>query len=45
LFAGVGTSADLEFINHSDLDITAIDYSPDMLGKAKKSLRIPRLNF
>jgi len=45
LFVGVGTGADLELINHSDLEITAIDYSPDMLGKAKKSSRIPRLNF
>ena len=35
LFVGVGTGADLELINYSDLDITAIDYSPDMLGKAK----------
>lgn len=35
LFVGVGTGADLELINHNDLRITAIDYSPDMLGKAR----------
>ncbi|MBO0589535.1 class I SAM-dependent methyltransferase [Sporosarcina sp. E16_8] len=34
LFVGVGTGADLELVNYSGLDITAIDYSPDMLGKA-----------
>ena len=36
LFVGVGTGADLELINHYDLDITAIDFSPDMLRKARK---------
>ncbi|WP_456274588.1 class I SAM-dependent methyltransferase [Bacillus sp. AK031] len=36
LFAGVGTGADLEWIDHTSLRITAIDYSPDMLQKAKK---------
>lgn len=35
LFVGVGTGADLELVNHADLDITAIDFSPDMLGRAK----------
>ena len=45
LFVGVGTGADLELINYSDLDITAIDFSPDMLRKEEQSLRIPRLSF
>lgn len=35
LFVGIGTGADLELINHAELDITAIDFSPDMLKKAK----------
>lgn len=35
LFVGVGTGADLELINYSDLDIVAIDYSPEMLENAK----------
>ena len=45
LFVGVGTGADLELINHTDLDITAIDYSPDMLGKAKKKFENSTINF
>lgn len=36
LFVGVGTGADLELISHSDLDITSIDYSTDMLRIEKK---------
>lgn len=35
LFVGIGTGADLEQINYRELDITAIDYSNEMLGKAK----------
>ena len=35
MFVGLGTGADIELINYSELDITAIDYSPDMLKKAK----------
>ena len=35
LFVGIGTGADLELFNHAELDITAIDFSPDMLKKAK----------
>ncbi|MDV2884501.1 class I SAM-dependent methyltransferase [Alkalihalophilus pseudofirmus] len=35
LFAGVGTGADLELIDSTKLDITAIDFSPDMLKKAE----------
>ncbi|MGE7837616.1 class I SAM-dependent methyltransferase [Viridibacillus arvi] len=45
LFVGVGTGADLELINYSDLDITAIDYSPDMLGKAKTKFKGSRIKF
>ncbi|MGM0878151.1 MAG: class I SAM-dependent methyltransferase [Bacillota bacterium] len=45
LFVGVGTGADLELINHSELDITAIDYSPDMLKKAKKKFNDSSIKF
>ncbi|MGN7358113.1 class I SAM-dependent methyltransferase [Paenibacillus sp. SAF-054] len=45
LFVGVGTGADLELINYSDLDITAIDYSPDMLGKAKTKFKNSTIKF
>ncbi|WP_256757653.1 class I SAM-dependent methyltransferase [Cohnella sp. WQ 127256] len=45
LFVGVGTGADLELINYSDLDITAIDYSPNMLGKAKTKFKDSTIKF
>ena len=45
LFVGVGTGADLELVNYSDLDITAIDYSPDMLGKAKAKFENSNIKF
>ena len=45
LFVGVGTGADLELINYSDLDVTAIDYSPDMLGKAKTKFKNSTIKF
>ena len=45
LFVGVGTGADLELINYSDLDITAIDYSPDMLRKAKTKFKSSTIKF
>ena len=45
MFVGVGTGADLELINYSDLDITAIDYSPDMLGKAKTKFKDSTIKF
>jgi ubiquinone/menaquinone biosynthesis C-methylase UbiE len=45
LFVGVGTGADLELINYSDLDITAIDYSPDMLEKAKNKFKASSIRF
>lgn len=36
LVVGVGTGADLEFIHHTTQSITAIDFSPEMLQKAKE---------
>lgn len=45
LFVGVGTGADLELINHSDFDIIAIDYSPDMLDKARIKFRNSTIKF
>ncbi|MCM3670275.1 class I SAM-dependent methyltransferase [Mesobacillus maritimus] len=45
LFVGVGTGADIELISHLDLDITAIDFSPDMLGKAKKKFKNSHTSF
>ncbi|MBG9453239.1 phosphatidylethanolamine N-methyltransferase [Lysinibacillus sphaericus] len=45
LFVGVGTGADLELINHNDLKITAIDYSPDMLRKAKGKFEHSTITF
>ncbi|NEU31969.1 class I SAM-dependent methyltransferase [bacterium LRH843] len=45
LFVGVGTGADLELIDHENLDITAIDFSPDMLEKAKKKFKHSSIKF
>lgn len=45
LFVGVGTGADLELLNHIDLDITAIDYSPDMLRKARVKFKNSSITF
>ncbi|MFE0559088.1 class I SAM-dependent methyltransferase [Paenibacillus sp. NPDC058910] len=45
LFVGVGTGADLELLNHYDLDITAIDFSPDMLRKARAKFKNSRITF
>ncbi|MEG0259846.1 MAG: class I SAM-dependent methyltransferase [Lysinibacillus sp.] len=45
LFVGVGTGADLEVIDYANLHITAIDYSPDMLEKAKKKFKDSPINF
>ncbi|MDI2587040.1 class I SAM-dependent methyltransferase [Psychrobacillus sp. NEAU-3TGS] len=45
LFVGVGTGADLELVNYSGLDITAIDYSPDMLEKAKAKFGDSTIKF
>lgn len=45
LFVGIGTGADLEFINYVDYDITAIDYSPDMLNKARNKFKHSSIKF
>ena len=45
LFVGVGTGADLELINHTELDITAIDFSPDMLRNARKKFKTSTIKF
>ncbi|WP_054955818.1 class I SAM-dependent methyltransferase [Paenibacillus dakarensis] len=45
LFVGVGTGADLEVIDHTRLDVTAIDYSPDMLAKARKKFKNSTISF
>lgn len=45
LFVGVGTGADLDLINHTDMDIIAIDFSPDMLNKARKKFANSRIKF
>lgn len=45
LFVGVGTGADLELINHKELDITAIDYSDDMLKKARNKFKDSTIKF
>ncbi|MBS4190133.1 class I SAM-dependent methyltransferase [Bacillus sp. FJAT-49705] len=45
LFVGIGTGADLELINDSELDITAIDFSPDMLEKAKAKFNTSSIRF
>ncbi|WP_417899791.1 class I SAM-dependent methyltransferase [Bacillus haimaensis] len=45
LFVGVGTGADLELIPHANLDITAIDFSPDMLEKAQAKFKDSSIEF
>jgi phosphatidylethanolamine/phosphatidyl-N-methylethanolamine N-methyltransferase len=45
LFVGVGTGADLELINLDNLTITAIDYSDDMLNKAKEKFKGSAIQF
>ncbi|XRG80672.1 methyltransferase domain-containing protein [Rossellomorea sp. GAMAL-10_SWC] len=45
LFVGVGTGADLELINHKELEITSIDYSDDMLNKAKEKFKDSSIKF
>lgn len=45
LFVGVGTGADLELINPSDLIITAIDFSPDMLNRAREKFKNSSIKF
>lgn len=45
LFVGVGTGADLELINHRELNITAIDYSNEMLERAKVKFKDSSIQF
>jgi len=45
LFVGVGTGADLELIKHKQLNITAIDYSNEMLEKAKVKFKDSSIEF
>lgn len=45
LFVGVGTGADLEVMNPSDLNITAIDFSPDMLNRASDKFKNTSITF
>ncbi|NMH70098.1 methyltransferase domain-containing protein [Bacillus sp. RO3] len=45
LFVGVGTGADLELIEHKELNITAIDYSNEMLEKAKVKFKDSSIKF
>ncbi len=45
LFVGVGTGADLELISTSDLNITAIDFSPDMLNRAREKFNNSPIKF
>lgn len=45
LFVGVGTGADLELINHKELNITAIDYSNEMLEKARVKFKDSSIRF
>ncbi|CAN7549678.1 class I SAM-dependent methyltransferase [Rossellomorea sp. LjRoot5] len=45
LFVGVGTGADLELLSHTQFQITAIDYSSDMLQKAKDKFKDTKIDF
>ncbi|HYK74446.1 MAG TPA: class I SAM-dependent methyltransferase [Pseudoneobacillus sp.] len=45
LFVGVGTGADLEYIPHHEFNITAIDYSYDMLEKARRKYSQASITF
>lgn len=45
LVVGVGTGADLELISHQELNITAIDYSIDMLDKARLKFKDSSIQF
>jgi phosphatidylethanolamine/phosphatidyl-N-methylethanolamine N-methyltransferase len=45
LFVGVGTGADLELINYRELNITAIDYSDEMLDKAREKFKDSPIQF
>lgn len=45
LFVGVGTGADLELIDTTKYDITAIDYSDAMLSKARAKFQNSSISF
>lgn len=45
LFVGVGTGADLEIIPTHKMEITAIDYSEEMLSQAKKKFPSSQICF
>ncbi|MBP1932745.1 class I SAM-dependent methyltransferase [Ammoniphilus resinae] len=45
LFVGVGTGADLAWIPRKDLNVTAIDFSPEMLHKAKEKFKNDPITF
>ncbi|MFP7731864.1 class I SAM-dependent methyltransferase [Priestia aryabhattai] len=45
LFVGVGTGADLAFIPHENVNVTAIDYSSEMLQKAKEKYKNSSITF
>ncbi|MEO4053100.1 class I SAM-dependent methyltransferase [Solibacillus sp. CAU 1738] len=45
LFVGVGTGADIELINYAYHNITAIDYSPNMLEKAQVKFQNSNIQF
>ncbi|WP_374723475.1 class I SAM-dependent methyltransferase [Calidifontibacillus erzurumensis] len=45
LFVGVGTGADLELINTSEINITAIDLSPAMLNQVRKKFSHSSIQF
>jgi phosphatidylethanolamine/phosphatidyl-N-methylethanolamine N-methyltransferase len=45
LFVGVGTGADLDLITQTDLEITAVDFSPDMLNQAKTKFKDVAIQF
>ncbi|WP_156288925.1 class I SAM-dependent methyltransferase [Oceanobacillus salinisoli] len=45
LFVGVGTGADLELINDTELDITAIDFSEAMLERAREKFSSSTIKF
>ena len=45
LFVGVGTGADIDRLPYGQLEVTAIDYSEDMLQRAKDKFRDSSITF
>ncbi|WP_311195543.1 class I SAM-dependent methyltransferase [Planococcus sp. 107-1] len=45
LVVGVGTGADLELLDLDGMEITAIDYSEDMLNQARKKFKDSSIQF